>query len=101
MLTKVCGLTDIKETKYLKDNNVDFAGMVLFYEKSKRNITVEKAKEIIAALHDCDCQNDVEAVSSQSKEDLILACENALYYFGGAKVMVPLSIVPFMTKFWP
>ena len=60
MLTKVCGLTDIKETKYLKDNNVDFAGMVLFYEKSKRNITVEKAREIIAALHDCDCLNDLE-----------------------------------------
>ena len=51
MLTKICGLTDIKEAQYLKDNNVDFAGIVLFYEKSKRNTSIEKAKEIIKNSH--------------------------------------------------
>ena len=52
MLIKICGLTDIAETEYLKRNKVDFCGMVLFFEKSKRNITIEKAKEIMAALGD-------------------------------------------------
>lgn len=50
MKVKICGLTDAKEAQYLIDNKADFAGMVLFYEKSKRNITVEKANEIIKAL---------------------------------------------------
>ncbi len=50
MLIKICGLTDVKETEYLRRNKVDFCGMVLFFEKSKRNITIDKAKEIIAAL---------------------------------------------------
>ena len=51
MYIKICGLTDVKEAEYLKKNKVDFAGMVLFYEKSKRNITVDKAYEIIDALY--------------------------------------------------
>ena len=51
MLTKICGLTDVKEASYLKENKVDLAGIVLFYEKSKRNTSVGKAKEIINALH--------------------------------------------------
>lgn len=51
MLVKICGLTDVKEVSYLQENNVDFAGMVLFFEKSKRNISIEKAKTIINAIH--------------------------------------------------
>ena len=58
MLIKICGLTDISEAFYLKENKVDFAGMVLFYERSKRNITVEKAKEIMEHL-----QPDIKAVA--------------------------------------
>lgn len=50
MLIKICGLTDKSEALFLKENNVNFAGMVLFYPKSKRNITIEKAKEIIPNL---------------------------------------------------
>ena len=38
MKIKICGLTSTKEAKYLNDNNVDFAGMVMFFPKSKRNI---------------------------------------------------------------
>lgn len=47
---KICGLTSPAETRYLNENHVDFAGMVLFFPKSKRNISIEQAKEIIAAL---------------------------------------------------
>lgn len=50
---KICGLTDPKETAYLAENRVDFAGTILFFPKSKRNITLPRAKEILAALsHD-------------------------------------------------
>ncbi len=50
MKIKICGLTDRKEAEYLNRNQVDFAGMVLFFSKSKRNITIEKAKDIMSGL---------------------------------------------------
>lgn len=50
MKIKICGLTDVKEAEYLNRNQVDFAGFVMFYEKSKRNVTIEQAKPIMAAL---------------------------------------------------
>ena len=50
MKIKICGLTDPKEAEYVNEQQVDFIGMVLFFPKSKRNITLERAKEIIACL---------------------------------------------------
>ena len=47
---KICGLTDPKEAGYVNEQQVDFIGMVLFFPKSKRNITLERAREIIACL---------------------------------------------------
>lgn len=47
---KICGLTSPAEARYLNENHVDFAGMVLFFPKSKRNISIEQAMEIMAAL---------------------------------------------------
>lgn len=47
---KICGLTSPAEARYLNENHVDFAGMVLFFPKSKRNISIEQAKEIMVAL---------------------------------------------------
>lgn len=47
---KICGLTSPAEARYLNENHVDFAGMVLFFPKSKRNISIEQAIEIMAAL---------------------------------------------------
>lgn len=51
MKIKICGLTNKKEAEYLNSNQVDFAGMVLFFSKSKRNITIEQAREIMSALN--------------------------------------------------
>lgn len=51
MKIKICGLTDPKEANYLNENHVDFAGMVLFYPKSKRNISLTQAKTIQKALN--------------------------------------------------
>jgi len=46
--------------------------------------------EVFVAVLGCSLLTYVEAVESQCKEDLITACENALYYYGG----VPQAIVP-------
>ena len=48
---KICGLTEIKEAEIVNQYGVDYVGMVLFYPKSKRNLPIGKAKEIIAALN--------------------------------------------------
>ncbi|MCM1100197.1 MAG: phosphoribosylanthranilate isomerase [Clostridium sp.] len=50
MRIKICGLTDVREAEYLNKNQVDYAGIVLFYEKSKRNMCIEEAKPILSAL---------------------------------------------------
>lgn len=50
MKIKVCGLTTKKEAKFLNENKVDLAGMVMFFPKSKRNITPKTAMEIISSL---------------------------------------------------
>ena len=50
VLVKVCGLTDTMEADYLNKNKVDFSGFVLFFPKSKRNISIEKAEQIMAEL---------------------------------------------------
>lgn len=47
---KICGITDKKEAGYLNEAGVDYAGFVLFFPKSKRNMEIERAKEIMALL---------------------------------------------------
>ena len=47
---KICGLTKEKEADYLNQIHADFAGMVVFFPKSKRNISLDHAKKIKAAL---------------------------------------------------
>ena len=42
---KICGITGVEEAEYLNEAEVDYAGFV-FYEKSKRNVTVDRVKEI-------------------------------------------------------
>jgi phosphoribosylanthranilate isomerase len=49
-LVKICGLTKEEEAAYVNEAGADFAGMVLFVPKSKRNISVEQAKTIIRRL---------------------------------------------------
>lgn len=47
---KICGLTAVEEAGYVNQSGADYAGMVLFYDKSRRNLTLEKALEIKKAL---------------------------------------------------
>ena len=46
---KICGITDIRETEYLNEYGVDYAGFV-FYPPSKRNVTIDKAVQIVKEL---------------------------------------------------
>lgn len=50
MKVKICGITSEKEAVYLNEAGADFAGMVLFFPKSKRNIDIDTAKLIMKAL---------------------------------------------------
>lgn len=44
---KICGITSVEEAEMLIEEKVDYAGLVLFYEKSKRNNTVKQAESIL------------------------------------------------------
>lgn len=46
---KICGFTDSKEAAFISYPDVSYMGMVLFFEKSKRNISLETAKAIMRA----------------------------------------------------
>ena len=48
---KICGITRPEETDYLNEAGVEYAGFV-FYEKSRRNVTLAKAKELMRRLDD-------------------------------------------------
>jgi phosphoribosylanthranilate isomerase len=49
-MIKICGLTSPEEAAFLNEIHSDFAGMVLFCGKSRRNIPIGRAKEIMEAL---------------------------------------------------
>lgn len=48
---KICGLTTIEDAKALNEAQADYAGFV-FYEKSKRNVSVKDAEKIGSMLND-------------------------------------------------
>lgn len=47
---KICGLTTEQEAEILNVNGADYAGLVLFYEKSKRYNTIWNARSILSRL---------------------------------------------------
>lgn len=49
MEIKICGLTRPEEANFINDNGVDYAGFV-FYEPSKRNLTLDQARAIMDGL---------------------------------------------------
>ena len=67
---------------------VDFAGAKLSYADEESGEV--KQAEVFVAILGWSQYTYVEAMPSQSVEDFIAACENALHYFKG----VPLAIVP-------
>lgn len=50
MIIKVCGLQKEQDAQFLNECQVDLAGFVLFFPKSRRNISIEKAMSIFHFL---------------------------------------------------
>lgn len=48
---KICGITSALEIEYINEYKPDFAGFVMFFPKSKRNIDSETARELLNALN--------------------------------------------------
>lgn len=55
---KICGITGEQEIEWLNEYKPDFAGFVLFFPKSRRNIELGKAAELIRLL-----SPDIETVA--------------------------------------
>ncbi|MGN0182705.1 MAG: phosphoribosylanthranilate isomerase [Candidatus Ornithomonoglobus sp.] len=64
---KICGLTSAADARIINDLGVDYAGVVMFFPKSKRNMSPEKAKEIISAI---DTAKTVAVVVSPTVEQI-------------------------------
>lgn len=47
---KICGLKNYTDIKCINTLSPDFAGFVMFFEKSHRNISVQTAQELLALL---------------------------------------------------
>lgn len=47
---KICGITCIDDIDYINNLKPDFAGFVMFFEKSRRNLAPEKAAELVKML---------------------------------------------------
>lgn len=77
-MIKVCGLTEVREAEYLNRLKIDFAGFVLFFPKSKRNISIEKAEEIMKHL-DKNIKKTAVVVSP-AKEQIIDVCNSGFDY---------------------
>lgn len=77
-MIKVCGLTEVREAECLNRLKIDFAGFVLFFPKSKRNISIEKAEEIMKHL-DKNIKKTAVVVSP-AKEQIIDICNSGFDY---------------------
>lgn len=64
-LIKICGLTTLSEIMEVNKIKPDFAGFVLFFEKSKRNNTMEHAKQLVHEL-----SKDIKKVAVVVSPDL-------------------------------
>lgn len=47
---KICGIKYDEDIGIINELKPDYAGMVLFFEKSKRNIAIDRAAEMIKSL---------------------------------------------------
>lgn len=71
MRIKICGITQEKEIDSLIENKVDYAGFILFFPKSKRNLSCDRAKELIEYAENKDLDIKKVAVVVSPNEDQI------------------------------
>lgn len=68
MKLKICGLTKPEEAKWVAEAKADFAGFVMFFPKSKRNLQPEQAKLILKELP--ETVSSVAVVVSPTEEQV-------------------------------
>ena len=90
MKVKICGITSAEDIKIVNACKPDFAGFVMFFPKSKRNISPETAKSLIETLDKnvlsvavtvsptleqvktaCDCGFDYIQIHGEVGEDVL------------------------------
>ncbi len=52
MKVKICGLTSAGEAEFINKYKPDYIGIVMFFQKSKRNVSPDAAADIMNALSD-------------------------------------------------
>jgi len=77
-VVKFCGLTTNEDIASVNELKPDWAGMVLFFPKSSRNVTPERAAELLSGL-DPDIRK-VAVMVSPDKEQLNI-CRNAGFQY--------------------
>ena len=60
---KICGLTSMDDVHIIEKYGADYAGMVLYYPKSKRNIDINLAAVLVAQLKKSDIKSVAVVVS--------------------------------------
>ena len=64
---KICGVLDDHIMSTISDLNVDYVGLV-FFEKSPRNITIDKAKSLIKCLN---CKTKIVALTVNANDQFL------------------------------
>lgn len=60
---KICGITDEADARLLIKYGADYGGMVVFYPKSKRDITIDEAGKLVEILKKSDIKTVAVTVS--------------------------------------
>ena len=71
---KICGLTSRKDVSLVIKEKADYAGMVMFYEKSKRNIFTKTAIELLKPLKEAGIKTVSVVVSPNLDMIKEIAC---------------------------
>ena len=72
---KICGLTSEADVHIIEKYGADYAGMVLYYPKSRRNIDLTSAKTIVTRLKKSDIKTVAVVVSPDTLQ--LEAIQNA------------------------
>ena len=60
---KICGITSEADARLLIKYGADYGGMVVFYPKSKRDITIDEAGKLAKMLKESDIKTVAVTVS--------------------------------------
>ena len=70
MEIKICGITKEYEIDKLIEEKIEYAGFVLYYPKSKRNNTIERAQQLLNYLKSKNYENEVNFKFFDTKRKL-------------------------------